>query len=221
MNRLIIPVALLALLALAACESKQTPAPTPDSTPPAPAAAAAAADDKPEDDAPATDRPPTAQDDVAPSQDPGILGVGSTPEDIAAGASNTYGARFTLIEEPITLASAIEKAATSEGPYKVNATIEKVCQVKGCWFTIKADDVPIPVRVRMKDYKFFVPMNAGAMPAVVEGTFKRVTISQKEAQHYADDEAANSGQPAKQIEGPQDSWEFTATAIQIEAPEKG
>ncbi len=146
-----------------------------------------------------------------------ILGVGSTPENIKPGESNVYGSNFTIIEPPITLASAITRASSEgEGPYKVEATVEKVCQAKGCWFTLKGEGVELPIRVKMKDYKFFVPRNATNMPVVLEGTFKRVVVPQAEAQHYADDEAAHTGKPAKKIEGDQDSWAFTATAVQID-----
>lgn len=145
-----------------------------------------------------------------------ILGVGSTPKDIKPGASNVYGNNFTIIEPPLTLASAIEKAGTNQGPYKVEATVEKVCQKKGCWFTLKGEDVALPIRVKMKDYAFFVPKNATDLPVVLEGTFEKTTVPQAEAQHYADDEAENTGKPPRKVEGDQDSWIFTAVAVQID-----
>lgn len=145
----------------------------------------------------------------------GILGVGSTPANIKDGETNVYGARFTIIEEPITLASAIGKADKSQGPYKVKAKVEKVCQKKGCWFTLKSDGVKIPIRVKMKGYAFFVPTNAMGLDAVLEGNFKKTQISQKEAQHYEDDAAEGTGKPAKKVTGPQDTYMFIATAVQI------
>lgn len=198
-----------AMSALVACETKApepaAPVATPEATKapeqPATPEAAPAAETKP------------AQENAAP-----VLGLGKTPEDIKPGESNVYGAQFTIIEEPITLASAIEKAAGGEGPYKVNAQIQKVCQVKGCWFTLQAEGVEIPIRVKMKDYAFFVPKNAEGLPAVLEGTFKKVQLPQDEAQHYADDEAKETGKPAKKIEGPLDTYMFMASAIQITKP---
>ena len=83
-------------------------------------------------------------------------------------------------------------------------------------FTLDADGVEMPIRVKMKDYAFFVPRNAATLPVVLEGTFKQVTIPQDEAQHYADDEAAHTGKPAKKIEGDVDSWMFMASAVQID-----
>jgi hypothetical protein len=51
--------------------------------------------------------------------------------------------------------------------------------------------------------------------AVLEGKLSKTTIDQATAQHYADDEAKASGQPARKVEGPQDTYEFTATAVQL------
>ena len=119
-----------------------------------------------------------------------------------------------MIEPPITLAAAIETADEHAGPYKVKATIDKVCKNKGCWFTMSDESVTQEIRVRMKDYGFFVPRNADGTTAVVEGTLSSREMSQKEAQHYADD-AAKAGEAAEKVEGPKKVWEFTATAIEL------
>lgn len=202
------------LSVLVACEPK-----TPPTTPEAPVTEVAPV-------TPTTEETKPAEEEVKPAQkeavaDASILGVGKTPEDIKSGESNVYGARFTIIEEPIELAAAIGKASEAEGPYKVNAKIEKVCQVKGCWFTLKSEGVEIPIRVKMKDYAFFVPKNAEGLPAVLEGTFKKTQLPQDEAQHYADDEAKATGKPAKKIDGPLDTYMFMASAIQITKPADG
>jgi hypothetical protein len=151
----------------------------------------------------------------APAADPNILGVGATPSDIASDEPHQYGARFTIIEEPMTLATAIGDIDKHTGSVKVVAEVEKVCQAKGCWFTLKAPDVPLPVRVKMEGYAFFLPKNGMGAEAVLEGKLSKTTIDQATAQHYADDEAKASGQPARKVEGPQDTYEFTATAVQL------
>jgi hypothetical protein len=138
--------------------------------------------------------------------------------DLGAGETGTYGAQFSIEEAPITLASAIEKAAATENAeavYKVEGTIETVCQKKGCWFSLTADGVDNPVRVRMKDYAFFVPRNTGGAHAVVEGTLKKRTIPKAEAQHYADDAAEGTGEKAVQITEDQVGWEMTIVAAKI------
>lgn len=206
---------LCAISLLMACDNEKTSAPessreapvvaaTPETTP---------TDDAVKNEAKEADTPALAETDDKGTT---ILGVGATPEDIEPGASNVYGNNFTIIEPPLALASAIEKAATNQGPYKVEATVEKVCQKKGCWFTLKGENVALPIRVKMKDYAFFVPKNATDLPVVLEGTFEKTTVPQAEAQHYADDEAEGTGKPPRKVEGDQDSWIFTAVAVQID-----
>jgi hypothetical protein len=156
---------------------------------------------------------PTDEKAAAPAE--GVLGVGATPADITTDAPHQYGASFTVNTEAVALAAAISDIDKHEGPVKVKAEVEKVCQAKGCWFTLKAPDVPIPVRVKMKGYAFFVPKNGMGAEAVLEGKLKKTTIDQATAQHYADDEAAATGKPARKVEGPQDAYEFTATAVQL------
>lgn len=161
---------------------------------------------------------PKAQADTAQTEQPSVLGLGETPEDITPGASHTYGSQPTIIEPPIALASAIEKAEASEGPYKIEAVVDQVCQKKGCWFTLNATDVTIPIRVKMKNYAFFIPKNAMGSKAVLEGTFKKTQISQDTAQHYADDAAEGTGEPAKKVDGPQDTYMFMASSVYLTKP---
>lgn len=137
------------------------------------------------------------------------------PDDLKAGETGTYGGEFSVEGEPMTLAAAMQKAADSEGPYKISAKIEKVCKKKGCWFTLAADGVDQPVRVKMQDYSFFVPRNSDGGEAVVEGMLKKRVVPQKEAQHYAEDEVAGTDKKAKKVEGDQVRWEMMITAAKI------
>lgn len=138
-------------------------------------------------------------------------------EDLKPGETGNYGADFSIDGAPITLADALSKVrAGDETPYyKVSGKIEQVCQKKGCWFTLTGEGVDEPVRVRMKDYGFFVPRNSSGAAVVVEGTLEQRTIPQAEAQHYAEDAAVGSGQPAAQVHEAQTVWEMTIVAAQV------
>lgn len=136
-------------------------------------------------------------------------------EDIKPGETKLFGANFTITEEPLTLAAAIEKSAAGTGPYKVDATIEKACKSKGCWFTLTGEGVTTPVRVKMKDYGFFVPRNSDGARAIVEGTLSMREMPVDEAKHYAQDE----GKTGDDITAPQKTYEFTATAVEVYAPQ--
>lgn len=65
----------------------------------------------------------------------------------------------------------------------VEAKVGKVCAKKGCWMILEAKDV----RVKFKDYAFFVPMSLIGKKVRVEGVIKEKTLTKKEAAHYAED----------------------------------
>jgi hypothetical protein len=133
-------------------------------------------------------------------------------EDIKAGETKLFGAPFTIIEPPITLAAAIEKSAAT--PVKIDATIEKACKAKGCWFTLTAEGISMPVRVKMKDYGFFVPRNSDGSRAIVEGVLTMREMPVDEAKHYAQDE----GKTGDEITEPTKTYEIMATSVEVYAP---
>ena len=208
----------LAALALMACESKDTTTAPEANATAQPVANAETTQEKPASTTVENKEEPAAPTSTGFKNAATILGLGKTPADIEPGAKNLYGGNFSISEEPIPLSDALTKAADSEGPYKISAKVKKVCQKKGCWMTLHDENTKLPIRVKMKDYAFFVPMNANDLPTIAEGTLKKVTVPQDVAQHYADDEAEATGKPAEKIDGPQESFEFTASAVQIENP---
>lgn len=94
---------------------------------------------------------------------------------------------------------------------RLEGEIEDVCQKKGCWMVLKDGDQT--VRVRFKDYAFFVPRDAKGREVVVQGLAKAETISEEVAKHYAE-EGENPEEAAK-IKGPQQVISFTATGVVI------
>jgi hypothetical protein len=148
----------------------------------------------------------------------GLLGPDGRPRALNPGETGHYGAPFTIAGEPMSLASAIETCADSGQACKVTGTIDRVCQRAGCWFTLAAPDVPRSVRVQMLNYGFFVPRNTPGATVVLEGTLARTTLTQEQAQHYADDEAAARNTPPEVVTGPVDVFEFTIAAADITLP---
>lgn len=147
--------------------------------------------------------------------EPHADGVGGTPPNMGDAETRHYGAPFASDADPITLGAALESCADTGEACKVTATVERVCQARGCWFTLTAPDVDPTVRVRMVDYAFFVPRNAVGATAVFEGTLQRTQISQEQAQHYADDEAAAGTAPPRTVTGPEDTYQFMITGVEM------
>ena len=98
---------------------------------------------------------------------------------------------------------------------KVSGTVSGACQKKGCWMTIGTGEPgAASIRVRFKDYAFFVPRDCLGKTATVEGHFKLTTLSVAEAQHYADD-AAKAGAAPKKITAPQATLSLMATGVEL------
>jgi len=71
----------------------------------------------------------------------------------------------------------------------LDGTVKAVCQMKGCWMElVTAQDGP-GVRVRFKDYAFFVPKDAAGLKVRAEGKIKLTTMSKEEADHYEEEGA--------------------------------
>lgn len=69
---------------------------------------------------------------------------------------------------------------------KVTATVESVCQIKGCWMKVVTTEGQT-MRVSFKDYGFFVPKDIAGKTVVFEGEAKVKTTSVAELRHYAED----------------------------------
>ncbi len=140
------------------------------------------------------------------------------PANLNPGEEAHYGAEFALEVAPVALNEALTTCADSGEACKVEAAVNAVCTRRGCWMTLTGEGVNTTVRVRMKDYGFFVPLNSLGANAVVEGVVSRVVVPEADAQHYADDQAASTGLPAEVIEGDQEGIEIMATGIHLTMP---
>ncbi|MFK7908832.1 MAG: DUF4920 domain-containing protein [Chitinophagales bacterium] len=91
----------------------------------------------------------------------------------------------------LSLDNLLSKVSTSSdaGSMKVKTTgeVEAVCQVKGCWMTLKKPDGNV-MRVTFKDYGFFMPTDIAGKTVVVEGEAKVDTTTVEMLRHYAEDE---------------------------------
>jgi len=95
-------------------------------------------------------------------------------------------------------------------PVLIRGRISDVCQRKGCWTVLSQGESQ--VRVRFKDYGFFLPKDCSGKQAYVEGIVAVETLSEKMARHYA--EESRGEDPAK-IEGPRQVVGFTASGVRI------
>lgn len=97
---------------------------------------------------------------------------------------------------------------------KVKGTIKEVCQAKGCWMTLDMGNDEL-LRVKFKDYGFFVPKNAAGKTAIIQGAAKKEVISIDELKHLAED-AGKSDQEIHAINESREELTFIAEGVVIE-----
>ena len=94
---------------------------------------------------------------------------------------------------------------------RLDGKIQDVCRKKGCWMVLRDGDAE--VRVKFKDYGFFVPRDSSGREVIMQGVVKAETISEEVAKHYA--EEGGDPEKAKEIHGPQTVVSFVATGVEI------
>jgi hypothetical protein len=138
----------------------------------------------------------------------------AAPKDksIARATTTHHGGQFTL-SDTVPLSHIMDKAREFAGKrVLVAARVSKVCKKKGCWFILagnKGDGRY--VRVTMKDYGFFVPLDCDGKNAVIEGVFGVKELSVATLKHLAED---GNEDPAK-VKGPKLELTLVATAVDI------
>lgn len=96
---------------------------------------------------------------------------------------------------------------------KVKGTIIEVCQAKGCWMTLDVGNDE-SVRVKFKDYGFFVPKDAAGKKAIIRGVAKKEIIEVDELKHLAED-AGKSKNEIDAIDKPKEELTFVADGVII------
>ena len=136
-----------------------------------------------------------------------------TAQEAKTGETKHFGGAFTL-DESVSLGAVLADSAKYSGKtVKLRGHISKVCKKKGCWFTVttKAEDTTF-VRITMKDYGFFVPLDCDGKTAVIEGVFTEREVAESMRKHLAKD----GGDDPSQVKGAKKEFTMVATAIDIE-----
>ena len=94
---------------------------------------------------------------------------------------------------------------------KLTANVASVCQVKGCWMELPTASGD-KMRVRFKEYAFFVPKDAAGKTSIVNGWAKKTTTSVEELRHYAEDAHKSKAEIAA-ITKPQTGVSFMADGV--------
>jgi len=124
-----------------------------------------------------------------------------------------FGAGLTLVETTslTEIVQAPGRFASQE--ILLRAQLADVCQKKGCWTL--ARDGKASVRVRFKDYAFFLPTNSIGAEAYIQGRVEVANLSEREAKHY---EAESRNGDPESIRGPVREVSLVASGIRLVTP---
>jgi hypothetical protein len=127
-----------------------------------------------------------------------------------APSARDFGAGLTL-EKPTGLADVVQQPERfGDQPILLRGRIVDVCQHKGCWTLLRDGDAT--VRVRFKDYAFFLPTDCVGEEALVEGVVTIEIVSEETARHRASESRFED--PGR-VEGPQREVTFTASGVRL------
>ena len=130
-----------------------------------------------------------------------------------AASGQSYGEKITS-ENAIAVAD-LEKNMLTKDSMEVKFTgeIEEVCQMKGCWVTVKMPSGEA-MRVMFGEDEYFVPKDVSGRKAIMEGVAYRKIIPVDEQRHYLED-AGKSKEEIMAITQPDTTITFDAKGIII------
>ena len=135
------------------------------------------------------------------------------------GSKSFYGTEISL-EQALSINELTNQMKSKDSLVDVliEGEIVETCAVKGCWMTI-ANQEGEDLRVRFKDYSFFVPTEgAGGKEVAFKGTAIKSSESVDMQHHYIDDADLSDEEKAIQKEAitePKDVISFEAVGVVI------
>lgn len=139
-------------------------------------------------------------------------------EERTAAVEQEAEAAFEKFGKEITADGAIEtaelfaKLETEDSIFvKLNTSVSQVCKKKGCWMMVPLIEESA-MRVKFKDYDFFVPLNCEGRNTIIEGWAYKTEISAATLRHYAADAGATE-QEIDAITAPEIEYTFTAEGV--------
>ena len=96
-----------------------------------------------------------------------------------------FGEEFSS-DKYVDVSELLTQVNENESSFRVKGVVEEVCQMKGCWMTLKNEE-GVSVRITFKDYGFFVPKDISGREVILEGVAFKEVLEEDVAKHYAED----------------------------------
>ncbi len=109
--------------------------------------------------------------------------------------------------EAVTLAAIAEDPKKLAGQkIRLTGKVQSVCKKKGCWMILSEGSTE--VRIKFRDYGFFMPLDCEGREAILDGGFSVTEVSVAEIKHLLED--AGKPEEAKKVDKPR--FELTVMA---------
>jgi Domain of unknown function (DUF4920) len=136
------------------------------------------------------------------------------PEKHQGVAAKAYGAAFAPEGALLPQEMLAEIKGRDSLDVKLSCPILTSCAKKGCWMDVDLGNGE-QMKVRFKDYGFFVPTEGLAgQTAILHGRVKREIMDVATLRHYAED-AGKSKAEIERIVAPRTEWSFLADGVII------
>jgi hypothetical protein len=133
---------------------------------------------------------------------------------MAEEGDSTHFGRLINAEEAVTVADFVDLMNGKDSmEIKISAIAQDVCQKKGCWMKVDLADGE-SMRIKFKDYGFFVPMDITGKEVVFSGKAFTETTSVEDLRHYAED-GGESAEAIAAITEAETSISFLADGVLI------
>lgn len=149
---------------------------------------------------------------TTPSTETAVTAPTSAATTVAV-TGKTYGSAVTADgAQPLSELKQVLSTQDS-AQVKLIGKADAVCQAKGCWLTMKTPEGQ-EMRVRFKDYAFFVPKDISGKTVVINGWAHREVVPVSDLQHYAQD-AGKSAAEIAAITQPEVQLNFEADGVLV------
>lgn len=137
-------------------------------------------------------------------------GAEETPKDPEPG--ETFGDAMDPNAPEIALTDLVAKAPAYVGKTVTTVgVVQAVCQKRGCWMEIGAEETSSSMRVTFYGYSFFVPRDSKGAEVKVQGKIAMTKLSPEDVQHLE----AEGATIKKNADGSADLPVFTAKAVEM------
>ena len=132
---------------------------------------------------------------------------------LSSEAAKSFGEKIPTDQKALSISQVKSSMNANESKeVLISAVTDKVCKKKGCWMSMKDGDESI--RIRFKNYAFFVPKDADNQRFLAIGKMIKKETSIADQKHYLEDANA-SKEEISAVTSPKIELEFIASGIKF------